>query len=156
MPKRRSPAKRFLSETTNSRTNWSTICKLVLWKNLFGWETAVASSKLVGSHRPNSADNINRGNNRIFLTRWSHSDQPSLYKVLLHSYPTADPSSFLKICLSQLWGELAITANMDSHHLQVWHNTCAWKRLSLTTADFKFTATFLAPIMLEELCCMCS
>jgi len=35
-PDSKCSTKRFLSETTNSRTNWSTICKLVLWKNLFG------------------------------------------------------------------------------------------------------------------------
>lgn len=76
--------RRFSFETTNSRTNWSTICKMALisCKISLQLKNYCLIPKLGGLHRPNFADIIlNWGNKQNF------PEQSRYWVAILLQYP---------------------------------------------------------------------
>lgn len=138
MPASRDSTRRFSSETTNSRTNWSTIYLQAGAGEKSPWlRIYCCIPKLMCLWRPNSADKtINWG--KITEFSWNNQDtRLAFYNVLFHSRPTIDLPSFRTIHFHQLWvhnpsQEIRIPMNIHAKHILP-----SWERVHLSLADWK-------------------
>lgn len=145
----------FYMKPQNSRTNWSTICKLVPWKKSLLLKICCRIPKLTGLCRPNLADKTMNWRNRTEFS-WNNQDN-------LMSHPwTATRATLLRtsppfqksISVRSVW------IRWSSKYEFPWcpgktHYTLMEKTTSVPDR-FKTTATFLAPVVWDVPCPMCS